>query len=104
MGKRHLIKVSSFAYFFRLRQAKFDKIYHIYTRKEFNMVVESFVNFLNRVMCFTSFVQKSSGFPNPLTSEEELECIKKFKNFRRYYMNFLEQVKKIFGNRKKKVV
>ena len=44
------------------------------------MVVESFVNFLNRVMCFTSFVQKSSGFPNPLTSEEELECIKKFKN------------------------
>lgn len=44
------------------------------------MITETFVNFLNRVMCFTSFVQKSSGFPNPLSSEEELECIKKFKN------------------------
>lgn len=30
-------------------------------------------------MCFSSFVQKSSGFPNPLSSEEELDCIKKFK-------------------------
>jgi RNA polymerase sporulation-specific sigma factor len=30
-------------------------------------------------MCVTSFVQKSSGFPNPLTNEEELECIKKYK-------------------------
>lgn len=44
------------------------------------MITETFVNFLNRVMCFTSFVQKSSGFPNPLSNEEELECIKKFKN------------------------
>jgi len=43
------------------------------------MITETFVSFLNRVMCFTSFVQKSTGFPNPLTSEEELECIKKFK-------------------------
>lgn len=43
------------------------------------MITETFVNFLNRVMCFTSFVQKSSGFPNPLTNEEELECIKKYK-------------------------
>ncbi len=44
------------------------------------MITETFINFINRVMCFTSFVQKSSGFPNPLTSEEELECITKFKN------------------------
>lgn len=43
------------------------------------MITETFVNFLNRVMCFTSFVQKSSGFPNPLTTEEENECIKNFK-------------------------
>ncbi|MGN1222943.1 MAG: RNA polymerase sporulation sigma factor SigK [Christensenellales bacterium] len=43
------------------------------------MICESFLNFLNRVMCFTSFVQKSRGFPKPLTSEEELECIKEFK-------------------------
>lgn len=43
------------------------------------MITETFINFLSKVMCFTSFVQKSSGFPNPLTSEEEYECIKKFK-------------------------
>lgn len=43
------------------------------------MITETLINFLNRVMCFTSFVQKSSGFPNPLTQEEEIECIKKFK-------------------------
>ncbi len=44
------------------------------------MITETFINFLSRVMCFTSFVQKSSGFPDPLSSEEELECITKFKN------------------------
>lgn len=43
------------------------------------MITETFVNFLSRVLCFSSFVQKSSGFPNPLSSEEELDCIKKFK-------------------------
>ena len=43
------------------------------------MITESIINFFNRVMCFTSFVKKSSGFPDPLTSEEELECITKFK-------------------------
>ncbi|MBE5746025.1 MAG: sigma-70 family RNA polymerase sigma factor [Clostridiales bacterium] len=43
------------------------------------MITETFINFLNRIMCFTSFVQKSSGFPNPLTQEEEFECIKKYK-------------------------
>ncbi len=43
------------------------------------MITETFINFLNRVMCFTSFVQKSSGFPKPLTGEEERECIRKFK-------------------------
>ena len=43
------------------------------------MITETFLNFLNRVMCFTSFVQKSSGFPNPLSEEEELKYIKDFK-------------------------
>lgn len=43
------------------------------------MITETFVNFLNKVMCFTSFVQKSTGFPNPLSQEEELDCITKFK-------------------------
>lgn len=43
------------------------------------MITETFLNFLNKVMCFTSFVQKSSGFPNPLSEEEEQKYIKLFK-------------------------
>ena len=43
------------------------------------MITETFLNFLSRVLCFTSFVQQSSGFPNPLSEEEERECIIKFK-------------------------
>ena len=42
------------------------------------MITETFINFLNKVMCFTSFVQKSTGFPNPLTPQEEFDCIKKY--------------------------
>ena len=44
------------------------------------MILESFVNFLSRIMCFTGFVNNATGFPKPLTQEEEIECIKKFKN------------------------
>ena len=43
------------------------------------MIVESFINFLSRIMCFTGFVNNATGFPKPLTPEEELEYIKKFK-------------------------
>ena len=43
------------------------------------MILESFVNFLSRIMCFTGFVNTATGFPKPLTQLEELECIKAFK-------------------------
>lgn len=44
------------------------------------MIIDSFVNFLNKIMCFTGFVNNATGFPKPLTQEEEMECIKAFKN------------------------
>lgn len=42
------------------------------------MIIESFVNFFNRIMCFTAFINNATGFPQPLSSKEELEYIKKF--------------------------
>lgn len=42
------------------------------------MILETFMNFLNRIMFFTGFVNNASGFPKPLTAEEEMECILKF--------------------------
>lgn len=44
------------------------------------MIVDSFINFLNKIMCFTGFVNNATGFPKPLTSKEEMECIIAFKN------------------------
>lgn len=44
------------------------------------MIVESFVNFLSRIMCFTGFVNNATGFPKPLTSKEETECFLAYKN------------------------
>lgn len=44
------------------------------------MIIESFMNFLSKIMCFTGFVNNATGFPKPLTQEEEMECIKRFKN------------------------
>lgn len=38
------------------------------------------MNFLSKIMCFTGFVNNATGFPKPLTQEEEMECIKRFKN------------------------
>lgn len=44
------------------------------------MILESFVNFLSKIMFFTGFVNNASGFPKPLTREEEMEYFKRFKN------------------------
>lgn len=44
------------------------------------MIVESFINFLSKIMCFTGFVNNATGFPKPLTQDEELEYIKRFKS------------------------
>lgn len=43
------------------------------------MILESFVNFLSKIMFFTGFVNNASGFPKPLTHDEEIEYIKRFK-------------------------
>lgn len=43
------------------------------------MIVESFMTFLSKIMFFTGFVNNATGFPKPLTREEEKEYIKLFK-------------------------
>ncbi len=43
------------------------------------MVVETFISFLSRIFCFTAFVSDKGSFPQPLTPEEERECVLKCK-------------------------
>jgi len=44
------------------------------------MVIETFVQFMQKVMLFTSYVNNNSSFPKPLTQQEEQEYITKFHN------------------------
>ena len=41
------------------------------------MILDSFVNFLNKIMCFSSFVGTATGFPKALTLEEEKKLVAK---------------------------
>lgn len=41
------------------------------------MIVESFLVFLGKIFCFTSFVNNNGSFPAPLSPEEEKEYIEK---------------------------
>lgn len=41
------------------------------------MIIESFLTFLGKIFCFTSYVNNKGSFPNPLTPEEERECVEK---------------------------
>lgn len=43
------------------------------------MIFESFIIFMNKILLFSSFVNNTSGFPKPLTLEEEKEYFNKFK-------------------------
>ncbi len=43
------------------------------------MIFESFIAFMNKILLFSSFVNNSSGFPKPLTPEEERQCYENFK-------------------------
>ena len=43
------------------------------------MIIETFVNFLSKIMFFTGYVNNATGFPKPLSVEEEKEYIKRFK-------------------------
>ena len=38
------------------------------------------MNFISKIMCFTGFVNNATGFPKPLTPEEEKEELIKMKN------------------------
>lgn len=39
------------------------------------MIVESFLSFLGRIFCFTSYVNNKGSFPRPLTPEEERQYL-----------------------------
>lgn len=43
------------------------------------MVFENFITFMSKILVFSSFVNSASGFPKPLTLEEEKEYFKRFK-------------------------
>ncbi|MDD4815658.1 MAG: RNA polymerase sporulation sigma factor SigK [Clostridia bacterium] len=44
------------------------------------MVFENFVLFMNKILLFSSYINNASGFPKPLTLEEEKMYFEKFKN------------------------
>ena len=44
------------------------------------MILDTFVNFLSKIMCFSSFVGTATGFPKPLTTSEENQLVKKMEN------------------------
>jgi RNA polymerase sporulation-specific sigma factor len=43
------------------------------------MIFENFITFINKILCFSSFVNSASGFPKPLTLEEEKKYFEKYK-------------------------
>jgi len=44
------------------------------------VVFENFVLFMNKILLFSSYINNASGFPKPLTLEEEKMFFEKFKN------------------------
>lgn len=42
------------------------------------MIIESFMNFMSKIMFFSAYVNNASNFPKPLTLEEEREEFEKF--------------------------
>lgn len=43
------------------------------------MIFENFITFINKILCFSSFINTASGFPKPLTLEEERMYFEKYK-------------------------
>ena len=41
------------------------------------MIVENFITFLNKIMLFSGYINRASGFPKPLTNKEERELLEK---------------------------
>ena len=44
------------------------------------MIFENFISFMHRILTFSSFVNTASGFPKPLSTEEEKKYFEAFKN------------------------
>lgn len=44
------------------------------------MIFENFISFMNKILFFSSFVNSTTGFPNPLTPEEEKKYFNDYKN------------------------
>ena len=44
------------------------------------MIVESFLSFLSRIFCFTSYVNNKGSFPKPLPPKEEYEYLMRAKS------------------------
>lgn len=44
------------------------------------MILDSFMVFISKIMCFSSFVSSATGFPKPLTEKEEKQMIQKMKS------------------------
>lgn len=44
------------------------------------MILDSFVVFISKIMCFSSFVSSATGFPKPLSAKEEKLMILKMKD------------------------
>ncbi len=43
------------------------------------MIIESFLAFLSKIFCFTSYVSSGNSFPPPLSQEEEMDCLTRMK-------------------------
>lgn len=44
------------------------------------MIFENFITFMNRIMLFSGYINRATGFPKPLSAEEEKECLDAFQN------------------------
>ena len=44
------------------------------------MILENFITFMNKIMLFSGYINRASGFPKPLTQEEEKKLFLAFKN------------------------
>ena len=54
---------------------KFRQFSTYITSRGVDMIVESFMMFLQKIMLFTSYINSNSSFPKPLTPEEELKYL-----------------------------
>ena len=43
------------------------------------MILENFITFMNKIMLFSGYINRTSGFPKPLTQEEEKQLFLAFK-------------------------